>query len=191
MQQIQSFVSVANRTSVTNSWLVEEDVQCGERPADLSCQRELEDVLVNVKTGRPSRALRSVREVSGADRTAIELNLTESYDKNRSSKHSNSLLSDARYELQNYYTLCSSQWASENCDANDSNNCENASEHAVKFILCLTIVTTSNVTFGSVRFILRPCQHESGHIDDRPHIQVRADERTLVHSARSSWWSPI
>jgi len=37
-----------------------------------------------------------------------------------------------------------------------------------------------------VWFILRPCQHDDGYIDGRSQIKVHADERTQVHSARSS-----
>jgi len=35
-------------------------------------------------------------------------------------------------------------------------------------------------------FILRPCQHDDGYIDRRPQIKNHTDERTQVHSARSS-----
>jgi len=37
-----------------------------------------------------------------------------------------------------------------------------------------------------VWFILRPCQHDDGYIDGRSQIKVHTDERTQVHSARSS-----
>jgi len=39
---------------------------------------------------------------------------------------------------------------------------------------------------SKVCFILRPCQHDDGHIDDRSQIKVYTDERTSVHSARYS-----
>jgi len=35
-------------------------------------------------------------------------------------------------------------------------------------------------------FISRPCQHDDGYIDGRSRIKVHTDERTQVHSARSS-----
>jgi len=37
-----------------------------------------------------------------------------------------------------------------------------------------------------VWFILRPCQHDNGYVDGRSQIKVHTDERTQVHSARSS-----
>jgi len=37
-----------------------------------------------------------------------------------------------------------------------------------------------------VWFILRPFQHDDGYIDGRSQIKVHTDERTQVHSARSS-----
>jgi len=38
----------------------------------------------------------------------------------------------------------------------------------------------------SALFILRPCQHDDGYMDGRSQIKVHTDERTQVHSARSS-----
>jgi len=33
---------------------------------------------------------------------------------------------------------------------------------------------------------LRPCQHDNGYMDGRSQIKVHTDERTQVHSAKSS-----
>jgi len=35
-------------------------------------------------------------------------------------------------------------------------------------------------------FILRPCQHDNDYLNGRSQIKVHTDERTQVHSARSS-----
>jgi len=36
----------------------------------------------------------------------------------------------------------------------------------------------------SLKFILRPCQHDDGYIDGRSQIKVHTDERTQVPSVR-------
>jgi len=39
-------------------------------------------------------------------------------------------------------------------------------------------------------FHVARCQHDSGRINGRSQISVHTDERTQVHSARSTWWTP-
>jgi len=45
---------------------------------------------------------------------------------------------------------------------------------------------SKNHCWPLVWFMLRPCQHLDGYIDGRPQITVHTNERTQVHSARSS-----
>jgi len=43
-----------------------------------------------------------------------------------------------------------------------------------------------NLLLTSVYSFWRPCQHDDGYLDGRSQIKVHTDERTRVHSARSS-----
>jgi len=53
-------------------------------------------------------------------------------------------------------------------------------------ILCYSTLWQVTFLWILVWFILRPCQHDDGYIDGRSQIKVHTDERTQVHSARSS-----
>jgi len=50
-------------------------------------------------------------------------------------------------------------------------------------INCLLMIDTKTL----FNFVLCPCQHDNGYVDKRSQIlQVHADERTQIYSARSS-----
>jgi len=59
----------------------------------------------------------------------------------------------------------------------------NYTSHSIAFLIQFVRL----VAFVLISIILRPCQHDDTNcIDGRSQIKVHADERTQVHSARSS-----